>query len=139
MDRLESLALGRSLQNLQAAKSGSTLRLRTPRSEIVRAKDLELHNVNLMTSYLCAGKVLGVLNNNFQIDPPRIAQFIANHIEYTLARSANNVDSFGAYQATAHSVRDRLIEFWNDTQRHFEATKAKMCYYMSIGRLNFLH
>lgn len=29
------------------------------------------------------------------------------------------MDSFAAYQAAAYSTRDRLIEFWNDTQKHF--------------------
>lgn len=40
-----------------------------------------------------------------------------NHVEYTLARTRFNFDNFGAYQAAAYSVRDRLIEAWNDTNQ----------------------
>jgi glycogen phosphorylase len=59
-------------------------------------------------------------------------QFIVNHIEYTLARSRFNIDDFAAYSATAYSVRDRLIEFWNDAQQYARDKEVKMVYYMSI-------
>lgn len=49
-----------------------------------------------------------------------IQQSIVNHAEYTLARSRFNFDDFEAYQATAFSLRDRLIESWNDTQNYFK-------------------
>eukprot|EP01126_Amoeba_proteus_P054070 TRINITY_DN6621_c0_g1_i7.p1 TRINITY_DN6621_c0_g1~~TRINITY_DN6621_c0_g1_i7.p1 ORF type:complete len:873 (-),score=170.97 TRINITY_DN6621_c0_g1_i7:122-2740(-) len=68
-------------------------------------------------------------------DPHTIAQRIANHVEYTLARSERNVDTPTLYQATAFHTNDRLIEFWNDTQYHFDTSKVKMCYYMSIEYL----
>ena len=45
-----------------------------------------------------------------------IQKQIVSHVEYTLARTRFNFDNFGAYQATALAVRDRLIEAWNDTQ-----------------------
>ncbi|CAG8760652.1 5353_t:CDS:2, partial [Dentiscutata erythropus] len=32
--------------------------------------------------------------------------------------SVYNIDNFSAYQATAHTVRDRLIKRWNDTQQN---------------------
>ena len=37
-------------------------------------------------------------------------------VEYTMARSRYKFDDLEAYMATAYSVRDRLIEEWNDTQ-----------------------
>lgn len=37
-------------------------------------------------------------------------------VEYTIARSRYKFDDLEAYMATAYSVRDRLIEEWNDTQ-----------------------
>ena len=48
-------------------------------------------------------------------DTKSIQRQIVNHVEYTLARTRFNFDNFGAYQAAAYSVRDRLIESWNDT------------------------
>jgi len=64
--------------------------------------------------------------------PAAIEQFFANHVEYTLARSAWNMDNFGAYESTSYTIRDRLIEYWNDTQNKFHASKTKMIYYFSI-------
>jgi glycogen phosphorylase len=48
-------------------------------------------------------------------DQKSIQRSVINHVEYTLARTRFNFDNLGAYQATGYSVRDRLIEAWNDT------------------------
>lgn len=53
-------------------------------------------------------------------DKRSIEQSIVNHLEYTLARNRYKVDNQEAYSATALSLRDRLIESWNDTQQHFK-------------------
>lgn len=52
-------------------------------------------------------------------DQKSIQRSIVNHIEYTLGLTRFNFDNFGAYSAAAHSVRDRLIEQWNDTNEYF--------------------
>ena len=49
-----------------------------------------------------------------------IEESIVGHVEYTLARSRYKFDDLEAYQATAFSLRDRLILLWNDTQQHFK-------------------
>lgn len=49
-------------------------------------------------------------------DKSSIQRSIVNHVEYTLACTRFNFNDFSAYQAAAYSVRDRLIEAWNDTQ-----------------------
>ena len=61
----------------------------------------------------CAGLGLRVCA---QSDVVSLQHSIINHVEYTLARSRYRFDDFEAYQATALSIRDRLIESWNDTQ-----------------------
>ena len=40
--------------------------------------------------------------------------------------------TFEAYQATAYSTRDRLIESWNDTQQYFHDQDPKRVYYLSM-------
>ena len=50
-------------------------------------------------------------------DQRSIQRSIVNHVEYTLARTRFDFDNKGAYQAAAYSVRDRLIEAWNDTNQ----------------------
>lgn len=37
-----------------------------------------------------------------------------------------------AYRATALSIRDRLIESFNDTCQHFDEADCKRAYYLSI-------
>jgi len=65
-------------------------------------------------------------------------QFV-DHIEYSLAKTRFNFDIKSAYRAIALSVRDRLIESWNDTNNHFYFKKPKRVYYLSmeflLGRL----
>lgn len=65
-------------------------------------------------------------------DPSSIEKQIVNHVEYTLARTRYNFDDYAAYQATAFSVRDRLIESWNDTQQWFTEKNVKRVYYLSL-------
>ena len=52
-------------------------------------------------------------------DQRSIQRSIVNHVEYTLGLTRFNFNDFGAYQAAAHSVKDRLIEAWNDTNEYY--------------------
>ena len=42
-------------------------------------------------------------------DVPSIQRSLVKHVEYTLARRRYKFDRNSFYQATAHSIRDRLI------------------------------
>eukprot|EP01100_Stratorugosa_tubuloviscum_P010908 TRINITY_DN475_c0_g1_i1.p1 TRINITY_DN475_c0_g1~~TRINITY_DN475_c0_g1_i1.p1 ORF type:complete len:855 (-),score=388.61 TRINITY_DN475_c0_g1_i1:121-2685(-) len=77
-------------------------------------------------------KLMGTYLNNTN---DSIERQISDHLEYTLARSSSNIDTFGVYQAVAYSVRDRLIELWNDSQTHFTTNDKKRIYYLSIEYL----
>ena len=72
------------------------------------------------------------MNTYLSSDVHSIKKSIANHVEYTLASSRFDFDDFKAYLATAHSVRDRLIESWNDTNQHFDAHQVKRVAYLSL-------
>jgi starch phosphorylase len=61
-----------------------------------------------------------------------IQRQIVNHVEYTLARTRFDFDNFGAYQASAYAVRDRLLESWNDTQQFHTNNDSKRVYYFSL-------
>lgn len=63
---------------------------------------------------------------------PTIQSSIVSHVEYTLARTRFNFDKNACYRAAAYSIRDRLIESWNDTQQLFTAEDNKRVYYMSL-------
>ena len=64
-------------------------------------------------------------------DSRSIQRSIVNHVEYTLARTRFDFDDKGAYQATAYSVRDRLIEAWNDTQEFHTVSKQAIIFALS--------
>ena len=72
-------------------------------------------------------------------DKINIQKSIVKHIEYTLSTTRFDVNTHYLFQGTALSVRDRLLEQWNDTQLYIKINNPKKVYYMSIefllGRL----
>jgi len=78
-------------------------------------------------------KMLQSLMTNYLPNSIRgIQRSIINHVEHTLAMTRFNFNNYGAYQACAYSVRDRLIESWNDTQQYFTEQDVKRVYYLSL-------
>ena len=57
-----------------------------------------------------------------------IERSIVNHVEYTLACTRFDFDDSKAYLATSHSVRDRLIERFNDTNVIINECNCKRVY-----------
>jgi glycogen phosphorylase len=53
-------------------------------------------------------------------------------VEYTLAKTRFNFEKIHAYLATSQSVKDRLIEQFNDTQQFMTANDCKRVYYFSL-------
>ncbi|EFA85934.1 glycogen phosphorylase 1 [Heterostelium album PN500] len=79
------------------------------------------------------GSKLFALKTDFlKNDEDSIQKGILDHVEYTLARTKYNFDSFSAYQGSAYSVRDRLIERWNETQQYYTEKDPKRVYYLSM-------
>lgn len=74
----------------------------------------------------------GLMGSYLSPDIHTIQRSIVNHIEYTLASTRFNFDQEKAYRATAHSVRDRLIESWNDTNQYFDSQDVKRVNYLSL-------
>ncbi|MQM00216.1 hypothetical protein Taro_032938 [Colocasia esculenta] len=84
-------------------------------------------------------------------NPSEIASNIAYHARYSPHFSPIKFAPEQAYYATADSVRDLLIQRWNDTYFHFHKVDPKQTYYLSmeylqgralinaIGNLGVLH
>ena len=72
-------------------------------------------------------------------DKQAIQKSIISHIEYTLARTRFDLDNQILYQGVSLSVRDHLLEAWNDSQSNIKVNDPKRIYYLSIefllGRL----
>lgn len=80
-------------------------------------------------------KMWDLMSSYLGSDIKSIQRQIVNHVEYTLARTRFNFDNNGCYYATAYSVRDRLVESWNDTYQHIFEQDPKCIYYMSMEYL----
>lgn len=65
-------------------------------------------------------------------DVQGVANTVVRHVTTTLARQASNIDELAAYQATALSVKDRLIKRWNETTSYHTKRAPKRVYYLSI-------
>ncbi|OMO65225.1 Glycosyl transferase, family 35 [Corchorus olitorius] len=79
-----------------------------------------------------AERMFELMDDFLKNDPISLQKDILHHVEYTVARSRFSFDDFEAYQALAHSVRDRLIERWHDTQMHFKRKDPKRVYFLSL-------
>jgi glycogen phosphorylase len=77
-------------------------------------------------------KIWELMSSYIGTDQKSIQRSVINHVEYTLARTRFDFDNLGAYQATGYSVRDRLIEAWNDTQQ-FHTVSVKSVSNISRG------
>jgi starch phosphorylase len=64
-------------------------------------------------------------------DSRSIQKQIVNHIEYTLGLTRFNFKDLNAYQATAFSVRDRLIEQLNDANEFFNVWWSQITFLVS--------
>ena len=64
---------------------------------------------------------------------------VATNLKYHAAKSTSALPiAFGVpemYQATAQSVREGLVERWNDTYAHFHKENPKQAYYLSMEYL----
>jgi starch phosphorylase len=58
-------------------------------------------------------------------DKLSIQKSIVQHIEYTLASTRFDINEGYIFQGTALSVRDRLLEQWNDTQLFIKMKNPK--------------
>ncbi|MCD7450255.1 hypothetical protein HAX54_004700 [Datura stramonium] len=79
-----------------------------------------------------AEKMFGLMDGFLKNDSISLQKDILDHVEFTVARSRFNFDDFEAYQALAHSVRDRLIERWHDTHQYFKKKDPKRIYFLSL-------
>lgn len=68
-------------------------------------------------------------------DDETIQKNIVNHLEHTLAHTRFAAGKGSLYQAAAYSIRDRLIESWNDTQQFITQQDPKRVYYLSLEYL----
>lgn len=122
-----------SSNDLKTSASGRLLRRRDSRAEYNSQSELyrpEFQDSSHNTKE--NEKLWSLMGQYTPSDHATIQKSIVNHVEYTLARTRFNFDNKACYQATAYSIRDRLIESWNDTQQTFTKEDPKRIYYLSL-------
>lgn len=80
-------------------------------------------------------KLYDLMKSYLENNEETLMQNIVSHLEFTLARTRFSIDKNSAYIATALSIRDRLIESWNDSQMQIHKANPKRVYYLSIEYL----
>ena len=75
-------------------------------------------------------KMWALMDTYLKRDKLSIQKSIVQHIEYTLSKTRFDVNSQYLFQGTALSVRDRLLEQWNDTQIFIKINNPKKIYYL---------
>jgi starch phosphorylase len=84
-------------------------------------------------------KVWSLMQTYLPRDKESIQRNIIHHVEFSLARTRFDLTPDILYTGTSISVRDRLLESWNDTQTSIRLSEPKRVYYLSIefllGRL----
>lgn len=84
-------------------------------------------------------KLWELLDREPNIDLASLTKAFAHHLEYTVCKYRDSVHGSDIYRALAYTVRDFLIDRWNQSQEEIRKTKTKRLYYMSMeflmGRL----
>jgi len=70
--------------------------------------------------------------NPLSTDANAIASNIKYHADFTPSFSPYKFELPQAYVATAESLRDTLVQRWNDTFQHFTKENAKTIHYLSM-------
>lgn len=74
-----------------------------------------------------------------RVDTETFIDAFARHLEYTVGKYKHTTTNADVYQALAYTIRDKLIDRWNETDELYRARRVKKVYYLSleflIGRL----
>ncbi len=65
-------------------------------------------------------------------DRDSLIRHFAHHLEYSVGKYVHNTTDTDIYLALAYTLRDYLIDRWNETQERYRREKAKRVYYISM-------
>jgi len=68
-------------------------------------------------------------------DVHSLQKSFADHLEYSQAKNRYIATKHDLYQCMAYSIRDRLMERWNDTMNTYYEENVKRVYYLSLEYL----
>ena len=84
-------------------------------------------------------KLWALMEEQRNIDVAALRRAFAHHMEYTVGKYREGIQKADVYQALAYTVRDFLIDRWNETQQEVKRRRTRRVYYLSMeflmGRL----
>ncbi len=84
-------------------------------------------------------QLLSLFDRAQRVDPESFLETFARHLEYTVGKYKHTTTRADVYQSLAYTIRDKLIDRWNETQELYRARRVKKIYYLSLeflmGRL----
>ncbi|MCB1138515.1 MAG: glycogen/starch/alpha-glucan phosphorylase [Leptospiraceae bacterium] len=90
-------------------------------------------------SLISSVKLKELLGLEQKLDPESLKRHFAHHLEYTVGKYKENTHTIDIYQALAYTIRDSLIDRYNETQEELQKRKSRRVYYLSmeflLGRL----
>ncbi|MCX7628220.1 MAG: glycogen/starch/alpha-glucan phosphorylase [Methylophilaceae bacterium] len=66
------------------------------------------------------------------MSPEMIAESLSHHLTYTISKTPETATERDWFEATAHAVRDRMVERWMETMQRYYRSDAKRVYYLSL-------
>ncbi len=78
-------------------------------------------------------KLWSLIENTYlTMDKESLQRSFARHLEYTVANTRDQTNDRDCFISAALSVRDRIMEWWNDTRRTYLETNPRRAYYLSM-------
>jgi starch phosphorylase len=71
-------------------------------------------------------------NSRTATDVDSVRRAFADHLQFSQGKDEHSATALDRYFAVAHTVRDRLMRRWVQTQQHYYRSDAKRIYYLSM-------
>jgi starch phosphorylase len=71
-------------------------------------------------------------NSRTATDVDSVRRAFADHLQFSRGKDEHSATALDRYFAVAHTVRDRLMRRWVQTQQHYYRSDAKRIYYLSM-------
>ena len=80
-------------------------------------------------------KIWDLIADYRRMDSEGLIHSMAHHLEFSQCKNRYTAEDFDVYRSLATSLRDRLVEFWNDTQQTYHLNPIRQVYYLSLEYL----
>ncbi|HJO46158.1 MAG: glycogen/starch/alpha-glucan phosphorylase [SAR324 cluster bacterium] len=80
-------------------------------------------------------KIWDLIADYRRLDSEGLIHSMAHHLEFSQCKNRYTVEDFDVYRSLTVSLRDRLVEFWNDTQQTYHLNPTRQVYYLSLEYL----